>query len=139
MASQVAAQLPIRLGARVIDVVVVGGLAVGLGQLMGFGYDWLVTGAALILAYFVLLDVFAGATLGKRVLGLRVVGPDGGRPTLRQAFTREVFTVFGAIPFVGPLLALAAWIWIIVTMRASPTLQGKHDVLAGGTRVVHNA
>jgi len=44
--------------------------------------------------------------------------------------------VLGAIPFAGPVLALAAWIWIIITIRASPSGQGKHDTLAGGTRVV---
>jgi uncharacterized RDD family membrane protein YckC len=69
------------------------------------------------------------------VAGLRVLGPDGGRPTLRQALIRESFTVLGAIPFAGPLLALAAWIWIAATIRSSPTGQGKHDTLAGGTRV----
>lgn len=50
----------------------------------------------------------AGATPGKLALGLRVIGPDGGRPTPRQALIREAFTVLGAIPFAGPLLALAA-------------------------------
>ncbi|WP_437949867.1 RDD family protein [Sorangium sp. So ce296] len=71
-----------------------------------------------------------------RPSGLRVVGPDGGRPSLNQALVREAFTLVGSIPIVGPLLALAAWVWIDMTIRSSPLRQGKHDLLAGGTRVV---
>ena len=122
----------LRAAARGIDVLVVTAGVLALGAGMGFGFDWLVIGAALILGYFVVLDVFA-ATLGKLALGLRVVGPDGGRPTLVQALAREAFVLVGAVPFVGPLLALAAWIWIAVGLRA--TGQGFHDRL-GGTRVV---
>lgn len=132
----VPAELPARLAARVIDVIVLAGLQAGLGKVIGFGFDWLILGAATIFAYFAVLDAMAGATLGKMALGLRVTGPDGGRPTLKQALIREAFTVVGAIPFIGPLLALAAWIWIILTIRSSPLRQGKHDLLAGGTRVV---
>jgi uncharacterized RDD family membrane protein YckC len=54
---------------------------------------------------------------------------------VRQAFAREAFTVAGEVPFAGPLLALAAWGWIIVTIRSNPLRQGKHDLLAG-TRVI---
>ena len=43
----------------------------------------------------------------------------------------------GAVPFAGPILALAAWIWIVLAIRSSPLGQGPHDHLAGGTRVVH--
>jgi uncharacterized RDD family membrane protein YckC len=81
-------------------------------------------------------DTVAGATLGKFALGLRVVGTGGGRPTLRQAALREAFTVLGAVPFIGALLALGAWLGIAWTIRKSPTGQGPHDQLAGGTRVV---
>jgi len=34
------------------------------------------------------------------------------------------------------LLAIIAYIVIAVTINASPTKQGKHDELAGGTQVV---
>lgn len=118
----VPAELPARAAAR--------------GRWMGFGFDWLLVGTLSILAYFTVLDTLVGATLGKRVLGLRVIGPDGGRPSLRQALAREAFTVVGAVPFVGPLLAIGAWIWIARTIRANPLRQGGHDRLAGGTRVV---
>ena len=47
--------------------------------------------------------------------------------------------VLGAIPFAGPLLALAAWTNIIMTIRSSPLRVGTHDRLAGGTRVIRLA
>jgi uncharacterized RDD family membrane protein YckC len=134
--SPVPADLPARLAARAIDVVVLAAVDGAIGMSIGFGFDWLIVGAAIVLAYFTVLDVVFGATLGKVVMGLGVIGQDGGRPTLRQALTREAFTVVGAVPFIGPLLAVAAWAWIIATIRSSPLRQGKHDSLAGGTRVV---
>lgn len=130
------AEIPIRVAARALDAVVLvatGGL---LGWGIGFGFDWLLLTAVGVWAYFALCDAVWGATLGKRVVGLRVIGPEGGRPTLKQALIREAFTVLGAVPFAGPLIALAAWIWIFLSVRSSALRQGKHDTLAGGTRVV---
>jgi uncharacterized RDD family membrane protein YckC len=122
--SLVPAELPARFAARALDAALLLAAAAGLGLLLGFGWDWL------------LLDAFTGATLGKLALGLRVVGPDGGRPSLGQSLIRETFTLLGAIPIVGPPLALAAWVWIMLSIRASPLRQGRHDQLAGGTRVI---
>lgn len=130
------ADLAPRLGARVIDaviLVILGGL---LGLLLGFGFAWLVVQAVVVFGYFVLLDTTRGTTPGKQILGLRVTGPEGGSPTTGQAAAREGFVLLGAIPFAGPVLALIAWIVIAVTISSSPTRQGKHDELAGGTRVV---
>jgi uncharacterized RDD family membrane protein YckC len=112
------------------------GAGFALGQLLGFGYAWLAIHAGLVFAYFTLLDAYRGTTLGKRVFGLKVIGPGGAAPTLQQAAIREAFTLLGAIPFAGPVLALGAWIVILLTVRSSPTRQGKHDELAGGTQVV---
>lgn len=134
--SLVPAELPARFAARFIDAMLLVAATGGLGLLMGFGYDWLILNATIVFAYFALLDAFTGATLGKLALGLRVVGPDGGRPSIKQSLIRETFTLFGAIPFVGPLLALGAWVWITLSVRGSPLRQGKHDQLAGGTRVI---
>ena len=130
------ADIPVRLAARALDVVVVVVLNVVLGRQMGFGFDWLVIGAALIWLYFAVLDTAVGATLGKLVSGLRVVGADGRWPSLTQSLKREAFTAVGAIPFVGPLIAVGLWVWFVIVMRRSPARQGPHDVFAGGTRVV---
>lgn len=134
--SLVPAELPARFAARALDALFLVAATVGLGLVMGFGYDWLVLNAAIVIGYFALLDTLAGATLGKLALGLRVVGPDGGRPSITQSLIREAFTLAGAIPIVGPPLALAVWAWITLSIRASPLRQGKHDLLAGGTRVI---
>jgi hypothetical protein len=40
------------------------------------------------------------------------------------------------IPIIGGFLSLAAWIIIAVTINSSPSKQGKHDELAGGTQVL---
>jgi uncharacterized RDD family membrane protein YckC len=130
------AELPARTAARALDVLLVGAIAAMLGKQMGFGFDWLLISAGIVFLYFVLMDVYAGATPGKLTFGLRVLGPAGDKPSMQQACTREAFTLLGAVPFAGPFLALAAWIWIIMTIRSSPLGQGKHDMLAGGTRVV---
>jgi uncharacterized RDD family membrane protein YckC len=136
--SHVSADLLPRIAARAIDVLVLLLGEIGLGRVMGFGFDWLAVGTAIVLAYFAGLDAWLGATLGKAALGLRVVGPDGGPPTLRQALIRESFTVLGSIPFIGGLVAIAAWIWIGRSICAHELRQGKHDLLAGGTRVVRS-
>jgi uncharacterized RDD family membrane protein YckC len=137
--SSVSADLLPRLAARGIDVLVLALGLVGVGRIMGFGFDWLVVGTVIVLAYFVGLDALFGATLGKAALGLRVVGPDGSPPTLRQALIRESFTVLGSVPFVGVFLAVGAWVWIGRSIRRHELRQGKHDLLAGGTRIVRRA
>lgn len=125
-----------RIAARIIDYVVVSAVGGGLGQLIGYGFAWLIATAALTFGYFVVCDVAAGTTIGKSVLGLRVETANGDKPSLGGALGRELFVIFGAIPFVGPLLALAAWIGLFITIRKSPLGQGWHDRLGGGTRVV---
>jgi uncharacterized RDD family membrane protein YckC len=132
------AEVPIRIAARLIDAMVLGTVAAVLGKLIGFGFDWLSASTVIVILYFVLMDVSCGATLGKLALGLRVIGPTGSRPTVRESFTREAFTVVGAVPYVGPFLALGAWAWIIVTIRSSALRQGKHDALAGTLVVRRN-
>lgn len=125
-----------RIVARAIDAVILAVAGGALGIAMDFNVVWLTIQAVAVFAYFVALDATWGTTPGKRLLGLRVTGPDGARPTPGQAAAREAFTLLGAIPFIGPLLALAAWTAIVVTVAQSPQRQGAHDNLAGGTFVV---
>ena len=54
---------------------------------------------ALVVAnYFVLFWSTAGRTPGMRVLGLRVVGPDGGHPGLPRSIVRLVGLLLAIIP-----------------------------------------
>ncbi len=100
--------------------------------------------AALYLGYFGYLESTRGQTIGKMVMKLRTVGPDGGNPTLEQALRRNVWVAFGAlgvIPVIGGLIgslaSLAAVIMIAIGINKDPVnRQAWHDEFAGGTRVL---
>ncbi|NMM83744.1 hypothetical protein B2J88_05125 [Rhodococcus sp. SRB_17] len=133
----------IRLGARVIDGIIVGIIALILAVLVSSADSLvLISGlfsGILTFAYFVGMEITQGWTLGKKILGLSVQGPGGApRPTPQQSAIRNAFTLLSIIPIIGGLLALAAYIVIAVTINNSPTKQGKHDELAGGTQVIKN-
>ena len=132
----VAATFGARLIARIIDACVVTAIDVLLGQVLGFGYGWLVLGAVIVLGYFAVLDAAIGTTVGKAVMKLRVIGPDGAHPSLASAVRREAFMLVGAVPFIGPLVAIGLWIWFSLRIRSDARGQGPHDHFAGGTRVV---
>ena len=132
--------LVVRFFARLIDGIIVGVVSF----LLSFFTDTLssiwVTGlftGLLMFVYFVAFETAQGWTPGKRVLGLRVHGPGGApKPTAQQSAIRNIWTLLPIIPFIGGLLAFVAMIVIAVTISGSPTKQGKHDDLAGGTQVV---
>lgn len=130
-----------RFWARVIDGMICG----AVGSLLSFfvfpeHYPFLVTGlfsGVLIFGYFVLFETNSGATPGKRLFKLRVYGPDGlSTPTAGQSAIRNLFTLLQMVPYLGPLLFFATGVVIAVTIKDSPTKQGKHDELAGGTQVI---
>lgn len=102
--------------------------------------DLLVTGlftGVLMFVYFLAFEAGIGWTPGKKLLGLEVRGPHGAaKPDVKQAAIRNAWTLFPIIPFVGGLAAFIAIVVIAVTISSSPTKQGKHDELAGGTEVV---
>jgi uncharacterized RDD family membrane protein YckC len=133
--------LGMRFFARLIDGILVNLAALGLSiVLFDWDYWWMVTGlfsGVMMFGYFVLLEVGYGASLGKRLLGLAVHGPgDAPKPDVKQSAIRNAFTLLAVVPYIGHLLALVAYIVIAVTISGSPTKQGKHDELAGGTQVV---
>ena len=132
--------LGVRFGARIIDGLLVGIVATVLAVILHSADNIMVTGlfsGVLMFAYFVAMEVTQGRTVGKMLLGLRVHGPGGApKPDVGQSAIRNAFTLLSVIPYVGGLLALIAYIVIAVTINGSPTKQGKHDELAGGTQVV---
>jgi uncharacterized RDD family membrane protein YckC len=136
------AGLGVRFGARIIDGIIVGIVATILVVIFASIGDVTLTGVfvgILGFGYFVAMETTQGATLGKRALGLGVRGPGGAaRTTPQQSAIRNSFLLLGIIPFIGGLLVLIAYIVIAVTINNSPTKQGKHDELAGGTQVVKN-
>ena len=91
----------------------------------------------LMFAYFVAFEITKGWTPGKKPLGLSVHWPAGApKPDVQQSAIRNVFTLLPVVPFIGGLLGVIAIIVIAVTIAGSPTKQGKHDELAGGTQVL---
>jgi uncharacterized RDD family membrane protein YckC len=87
--------------------------------------------------YFLAFESTQGWTPGKRILGLSVRGPGGAaKPDVQQSAIRNSWTLLNIIPFIGGLLTIVAVIVIAVTINSSPTKQGKHDELAGGTQVI---
>ena len=66
----------------------------------------------------------AGRTPGKRIIGLRVVGTDGGLPGMGRATRRW------ALPASGNLVPFFGWAWTLVVLLSptwSPNGRGWHD------------
>lgn len=126
--------------ARVIDGVAILALSWVLALFFDSSSRIMVTGlftGLLAFVYFVVMETIVGRTAGKMLLGLRVHGPAGApKPTAKQSAIRNAWTLLPIIPFVGGFLGFLAIAVIGLTINSSPTKQGKHDELAGGTQVV---
>ena len=108
--------------------------------------------------YYTLLEGLRGASLGKKILGLRVIGPDGDVPGLLRAFIRTCIWIT-AWELTSPTVSLAVWhtshpdsgiphtlhhvleltsfLLLFLTARRGNGFAGLHD-LVSGTRVVRN-
>jgi uncharacterized RDD family membrane protein YckC len=132
--------LLLRFIARFIDGIIVNIVAFAIALAIGSVTNYWVTGlfsGLLMFLYFLAFESTQGWTPGKKLLGLSVRGPGGApKPDVQQAAIRNVWTLLNIIPFIGGLLTLVAVIVIAVTLNSSPTKQGKHDELAGGTQVI---
>jgi uncharacterized RDD family membrane protein YckC len=136
------AGLGARIGARLLDVLIVGipasivlglvGLGAGAGGMFGLR-NWLWNAIVSILwfGYFVLMESNQGATIGKRLLNLRVVTADGSNPAMDVAAKRNIWMLFGLVPFLGGLIGFVAVIVIMVTIASDADNRGYHDQFAG--------
>jgi len=78
-----------------------------IAEARGITLPMLSCAVILFAVYHALAHGLAGATLGKRLLGLRVVGPDGNRPGLGRSVVRAIVaTVSLGLLGLGVLLAL---------------------------------
>lgn len=147
LGGEVGAGLGIRFAARLLDSILLAvtlsivGAIFSLGNLISGDIDagtiifnalWVVV----VVGYFALLESSRGQTIGKMVLRLRTVGPDGRNPTLEEAIRRNGWYALGIIPFIGGLAQLGVAIYIAVTISQSAMNVGWHDEFAGGTKVV---
>jgi uncharacterized RDD family membrane protein YckC len=133
-----------RFLAKLIDYIIVG-IVVGIIQFIfqaAVGY-WAglfiggVVGAVLFTGYFAYMESNRGQTIGKQVMKLKVVGPDGhSNPTMNDALKRNIYNAFGIVPCLGGIAQLISVILIAVNINSDP--QGQHwfDKFAGGTRVL---
>ena len=155
-----------RLAAYAIDVVILAAvlvpLAFGLQLLIGYRPDtgvgvWLVSLATISVpswVYFTLSDASTrGATLGKRLLGLRASSLDGGRIGLGRALARTAIklipwelthlTLFALSPELGSFTGLQiGFLWVVYGLFAIYLVvavrnRGERSVhdLAAGTAV----
>lgn len=109
------------------------------GMFGGFGAGSIVSGivvAALTIGYFAFMESSQGQTVGKMLLNLKTVGPDGNNPSLETAVKRNAWIALSIIPWIGGLAQLAVAIYIAVTISNSAGNVGWHDEFAGGTRVI---
>jgi uncharacterized RDD family membrane protein YckC len=138
-------------------------LGIGLGAFLALAYPsvnldmdgwpagavaYAVTSAAL-LGWYGGWQAGIGATPGMLALKLRVRDPSGeANPSLREAVTRNLPQVLaGFSDYSGNentdalllIVTLVVYVAIGVSISSSPTRQGFHDRLAGGTYVLHPA
>lgn len=147
------ARLGSRVLARLVDIVVqivlgytlliVILLLLLLGSAIGIvafdpsllGVTQIITLVVTFIGYPVFMEtVTRGRTLGKLILGLRVVRDDGGPVTFRQALARGL--VGAAIEWPGVIGAPLTWLATIWTMVVSPQSKRIGDHVAG-TIVIH--
>ncbi|CAN5282894.1 RDD family protein [soil metagenome] len=127
------------------DTTTVLGVTVDNGYTYGFYLFSALVQAALWFGYFVFFETSTGATLGKTLLKLKVVGPDGSsHPTVQQSVMRNVWGALGLLGILGAvgqtlggLAQLAAVIVIAVQINSNlPSRRHFFDDLAGGTQVL---
>jgi uncharacterized RDD family membrane protein YckC len=117
--------LGLRIGAALIDLalllVLFVVLAVVVGEAIvnrvGVAFSFSLDGAeaalyfAVVLLYYLVLEAAIGQTVGKLLVGLRVVRRDGGRPSVWAVVTRTVLRVVDWLP----LLYLVGFIAMLAT------------------------
>jgi uncharacterized RDD family membrane protein YckC len=69
------------------------------------------------IAYYVLLEGIAGATIGKFVTGIRVVSEDGTKLGWTGAVVRNVARIVDAFPYGLPYLVGAISVWVSPTQQ----------------------
>ena len=128
-----------RIGAALLDIVLLTLVAIVVGLLLGdtetgkgrasvqLGTAGTLVWLVLSLLYYGAMEAATGQTVGKRLLGVRVVRLDGARPTPGNVAARTVLRIIDALP-------LAYLLGLVVVLVTGDRRQRLGD-LAGGTTV----
>jgi uncharacterized RDD family membrane protein YckC len=128
--ARVGESVGIRALAIIIDLVIiiavgyVIGLVTGEGDSSGFALGTASSCVLFILtiAYYVVMELQMGGTVGKLAVGLRVVREDGQKLDFQTALIRNLLRIIDALPFLYLVGAILVW--------TSPTKQRLGDRVA---------
>jgi uncharacterized RDD family membrane protein YckC len=76
--------------------------------------------------YFILLDVYWGTTIGKRIMGLEVQLEKGGRISLKQSIIRNISKIVIILPILD---------WLIAVVTSGTDRRQKYTDRIAGTTV----
>lgn len=82
-----------------------------------------------IVAYYILVEAYLGWTIGKRLLHLRVISIDGGRPGLKKSLIRNALRLVDGLP----AFSILGVVLILVTKERT-----RLGDMVAGTRVVRS-
>jgi uncharacterized RDD family membrane protein YckC len=155
------ADLPNRIIAYVIDMILIGIVGIVIGaitgsfmpvvsiDLTGIHYNYIaaiinaIIGAAISAGYFVYMWTTMRGTLGMKVLNMQIGSEkDGATLSMDQAIRRwlafggwiSIASALNPLPLLGILIGLVAFgyvIYLLYTTALSPTKQGFHDKFVG--------
>ncbi|WP_010119549.1 RDD family protein [Corynebacterium nuruki] len=131
----------VRLGAYIIDAIILMIIAVIVGFIVGLaggasddgavsaGTQFLLSVIVVVIwfAYRVGMEISAGGSVGKLILGLKVVDINGQRLSAQNSLIRNAWFIVGIIPFVGGILSFVAAIALGVTISSNPQKQSFTD------------
>ncbi|WP_327143170.1 RDD family protein [Nocardia sp. NBC_01327] len=129
----------LRFAARFIDGLIFGIVGVIVYVLLpsSIVLVWDILLPLITFGYFIFMETQQGGqTLGKKILGLRVLGPGGAPLDPVTSAKRNLFVAIQFIPCLGTLVSIGLAIYIAVTIEQDPNKQGWHDKFAGGTQVI---
>ncbi|QTH59551.1 RDD family protein [Corynebacterium hindlerae] len=121
-----------RVGALAIDVALFSSMFVTmlLGLSIAFAQGWFLAGVFVLPVAFycwqTLLDT-VGGSIGKRLMGLRVVGPADTPVDALQAGRRNLWLLIPMIPIAGPVAALGVGLWFAGAAKADAFGVAPHD------------
>lgn len=128
-----------RFWAYLLDIIIIGSINRLLVEPIFMIFDWslyetsmfapiAIVNAVVFYVYFVLMTKLFGQTLGKMVLGLRVIDLKGKKLTWSTVLIRE---------WVGRFISTTIWITYAI-VSFTPKKQGLHDLFAD-TTVIHES